>query len=122
MGKFRYPVVIGAFGLMMKIFGTILKIMHWSGALFFTTFSYPLLIIASFWIALLVFLLIITGKYRYPVIIFLTSFFAVGVDLFFRTMYWSGGELIVGAMFVFQAIAIVWFVVLLLQKDKTLKS
>ncbi len=121
MGKFRYPVVIGAFGLMMKIFGTIFKIMHWSGALFFTTFSYPLLIIASFWITLLVLLLIIRGKYRYPVIIFLTSFFAVGVDLFFHTMYWPGGELIVGAMFVVQAFAIVWLVVLLLQKDKNRK-
>jgi hypothetical protein len=62
------------------------------------------------------------GKYRYPVVLFLSSLFALAIGLLFRVMHWPGGHLIVGAMFIVQAFAIVWLVILLLQKDKNPKS
>jgi len=58
------------------------------------------------------------GKFRYPVVLFLVSFFALAMGLLFRIMHWPGGHLIVGAMFIVQAFAIVWLIVLLLKKNK----
>lgn len=58
------------------------------------------------------------GKFRYPVVLFLASFFALAIGLMFRIMHWPGGHLIVGAMFIAQAFAIVWLIILLLRKDK----
>jgi len=58
------------------------------------------------------------GKYRNPVVLFISSLFALSVGLLFRVMHWPGGHLIVGAMFMVQAFAIVWLVVLLLRSNK----
>jgi hypothetical protein len=58
------------------------------------------------------------GEYRNPIVLFVSSLLALSVGLLFRIMHWPGGHLIVGAMFMVQAVAIIWLIVLLLQNKK----
>lgn len=58
------------------------------------------------------------GRYRNPVVLFLASLFALSIGLLFRIMHWRGGHLIVGAMFMVQAVAIIWLIILLMRPNK----
>jgi hypothetical protein len=56
------------------------------------------------------------GNFRYPVVLFLTSFVVMAIGLVFKIMHWRGGQLITGSMFMVQAVSIVWLIVLLVRK------
>ncbi|HEY9001028.1 MAG TPA: hypothetical protein VIM89_06735 [Mucilaginibacter sp.] len=56
------------------------------------------------------------GNFRYPVVLFLTSFVVMAIGLVFKIMHWPGGQLITGSMFMVQAVSIVWLIVLLVRK------
>jgi hypothetical protein len=59
-------------------------------------------------------------RLRYPLILFIagTAFMLLGIV--FRIQHWPGGRLITGSMFMVQALAIAWLILLLFRKDKKL--
>ncbi|MBS1523974.1 MAG: hypothetical protein JST50_23430 [Bacteroidetes bacterium] len=56
------------------------------------------------------------GNFRYPIVLFLTSFVVLAIGLVFKIMHRPGGQLITGSMFMVQAVSIVWLIVLLVRK------
>lgn len=58
------------------------------------------------------------SNFRYPVVLFLTSFVVLAIGLLFNIMHWPGGQLITGSMFMVQAISIVRLIILLVRPNK----
>ncbi|MGN6640859.1 MAG: hypothetical protein ACTHJ8_18255 [Mucilaginibacter sp.] len=58
------------------------------------------------------------GKFRYPAVLFISSFALLLAGLALKIMHWRGGQLLTGSMFMVQAFAIIWLIVLLLKQGK----
>ena len=58
------------------------------------------------------------GNFRYPVVLFLTSFVVLMIGLLFKIQHWPGAQLITGSMWMVQIASIVWLIVLLARPNK----
>ncbi|MGZ3765976.1 MAG: hypothetical protein ACXVA2_15005 [Mucilaginibacter sp.] len=58
------------------------------------------------------------GNFRYPIALFLSSFIMLMIGLLLKILRLPGGQLITGSMFMVQAVAIVWLIVLVLRSKK----
>jgi len=55
-------------------------------------------------------------NYRYPLVLFLSSFAGTFVSILFNIMNWPGANLIFGSMLMVQSVSIVWLIIALLKK------
>ena len=58
------------------------------------------------------------GSFRYPVVLFLTSFVVLMIGLAFKIQHWPGAQLITGSMWMVQIVSIIWLIVLLVWPNK----
>jgi hypothetical protein len=58
------------------------------------------------------------NTFRFPLVLFLSSFILMIVFLLFKIMHWPGGGLLVGSMLMVQLTAIIWLIVIILKPAK----
>jgi hypothetical protein len=58
------------------------------------------------------------GNFRYPIVLFLTSFVVLMIGLVFKIQHWPGAQLITGSMWMVQVVSIIWLIVLLAGPNK----
>jgi len=58
------------------------------------------------------------GKYRYPIVLFITSAVFLMIGLLFKIQHWTGGQLLSGSMLMVQVVALVWLGVILYRDAK----
>ncbi|MFI5162595.1 MAG: hypothetical protein ACHQHN_15055 [Sphingobacteriales bacterium] len=60
------------------------------------------------------------AKFRYPLILFATSFVVLFVGILFKISHWPGGRLLTFLAYAMQALSLVWLLILLLPPNKKL--
>ncbi|MDR3695663.1 hypothetical protein [Mucilaginibacter sp.] len=55
-------------------------------------------------------------NYRYPFVLFITSFAFMLAAMMLKIMHWPGGSLLFGSMLMVQGLSIVWLIIVLIKK------
>jgi hypothetical protein len=57
-------------------------------------------------------------NFKYPIIAFVFAFPFIIIGLLFKIQHWPGARLLLGSMFIVQAISLVWLIVIIIKKRK----
>jgi len=110
--SFKYPVVLFLASFVLLLAGLLLKFQHWPGGQLTTWIMLLTQVISVIWLMSMLF------KYRYPAVLFLTSFVLFLCGISFKIMHWPNGQLIIASMLIVQIIAVIWLIVNILRGAK----
>jgi hypothetical protein len=57
-------------------------------------------------------------NFRYPLVLFLSSFILMLGGMMLKVLHWPGGQLLFGSMLMVQAISIIWLIVVIIKTPK----
>jgi len=58
------------------------------------------------------------NNFRYPLVLFLSSYLLLVCSWLLRVLHWPGGSLLFGSMLMVQAISIIWLIIIITVRSK----
>src|ERR1700678_632380 len=111
--NFRYPIVLFLFSFILLLAAMLLKTMHLPGG---TLISWIMIICQ---VISIVWLMSMSLKFKYPVLLFLAGFILFLMGLAFKIMHWPNAQFIITSMLIVQMSAVIWLIVVILRHEKS---
>jgi len=58
------------------------------------------------------------SDFRYPLILFLSSFILMPAGIILNVLHWPGARLLLGSMLMVQAFSIIWLIIIIIKTPK----
>jgi hypothetical protein len=105
--RYRIPVILFLTNYAIIIMGTFFKVQHWPNGSFIVGAGIIVQLISLLWL-----IIVLNNNYRFPLVLFLVSYFFTGVGTIFKIMHYPGSPFLFAVGMTMQIVAIVWLIVL----------